>query len=171
MKNRYQILTHVKNRYQILTSVKNLYQMITCEKLISKLICVKNWYQILTHVKNWYQIIAHMRYFIVTDVSDKTMKNWNRMQNQGQKDPGKMQQIRGILSMRGIRMLLYPFFVRNIWYINFVTKSVRRPSIRDSVRPSVTLSVHLSVCPYVTFLVIVSSPKPLDVATSNFVDA
>ena len=45
------------------------------------------------------------------------------------------------------------FFVRKIGYINFVPKSVRRPSVR------------LSVCPSVTFLVIVSSPKPLDVAT------
>ena len=45
------------------------------------------------------------------------------------------------------------FFVRKIGYINFVPKSVRRPSVRLSVRPSVT------------FLVIVSSSKPLDVAT------
>ena len=45
------------------------------------------------------------------------------------------------------------FFVRKIGYINFVPKSVRRPSVRLSVRPSVT------------FLVIVSSPKPLEVAT------
>ena len=51
------------------------------------------------------------------------------------------------------------FFVRKIGYINFVPKSVRRPSVSASVRPSVT------------FLVIVSSPKPLDVAASNFVDA
>ena len=59
--------------------------------------------------------------------------------------------------------LLYPlfrkknsytrFFVRKIGYINFVPKSVRRPSVRLSVRPCVT------------FLVIVSSPKPLAVAT------
>ena len=55
------------------------------------------------------------------------------------------------------------FFVRKIGYINFVPKSVRRPSVRASVR--------LSVRPSVTFLVIVSSPKPLDVATSNFVGA
>ena len=51
------------------------------------------------------------------------------------------------------------FFVRKIGYINFVPKSVRRPSVCASVRPSVT------------FLVIVSSPKGLDVATSNFVGA
>ena len=55
------------------------------------------------------------------------------------------------------------FFVRKIGYINFVPKSVRRPSVR--------LSVRLSVRPSVTFLVIVSSPKPLDLATSNFVGA
>ena len=55
------------------------------------------------------------------------------------------------------------FFVRKIGYINFVPKSVRRLSVRPSVRASVR--------PSVTFLVIVSSPKPLDVATSNFVDA
>ena len=47
------------------------------------------------------------------------------------------------------------FFVRKIGYINFIPKLVRRPSVRPSV----------------TFLVIVSSPKPLDVATSNFLDA
>ena len=49
------------------------------------------------------------------------------------------------------------FFVRKIGYINFIPKSVRRPSVCPSVR--------LSVRPSVTFLVIVSSPKPLDVAT------
>ena len=59
------------------------------------------------------------------------------------------------------------FFVRKIGYINFIPKSVRRPSVRPSVRPCVCLSVR----PSVTFLVIVSSPKPLDVATSNFVGA
>ena len=55
-------------------------------------------------------------------------------------------------------MLLYyytRFFVRKIGYINFVPKSVCRPSVRRSV----------------IFFVIVSSPKPLDVATSNFVNA
>ena len=63
----------MKNRYQILTSVKNWYQIIRYDK----------WVSILTHVKNWYQIITHMKncYLIVTDVSDKTVKNWNRMQN------------------------------------------------------------------------------------------
>ena len=55
------------------------------------------------------------------------------------------------------------FFVGKIGYINFVPKSIRRPSVRPSVRPSDR--------PSVTFLVIASSPKPLDVATSNFVDA
>ena len=34
---------------------------------------MKNWYQIITHMKNWY--------LIATDVSDKTLKNWNRIQN------------------------------------------------------------------------------------------
>ena len=50
------------------------------------------------------------------------------------------------------------FFVRKIGYINFVPKSVHRQCVCTSVRPSVT------------FLVIVSS-KPLDLPTSNFVDA
>ena len=49
------------------------------------------------------------------------------------------------------------FFVRKIRYINFVPKSVRRPSVRPCVRPSVR--------PSITFLVIVSSPKLLDIAT------
>ena len=44
------------------------------------------------------------------------------------------------------------------WYINFVSKSARRPSIPPS-------SVRASI----KFLVNVSPPKPLDVATSNFV--
>ena len=51
------------------------------------------------------------------------------------------------------------FFVRKIGYISFVPKSVVRPCVCRSVSPSVT------------FLVIVSSPKPLDVATSNFIGA
>ena len=55
------------------------------------------------------------------------------------------------------------FFVRKIGYINFVPKSVRCPSVRAYV----CLSVRSSV----TFLVIVSSPKPLGVETSNFVGA
>ena len=55
-------------------------------KVMSKQNCrthVKNGYQILTLVKNWYQIITHMKnwYLTVTDVSDKTVKNWNRKQN------------------------------------------------------------------------------------------
>ena len=45
------------------------------------------------------------------------------------------------------------FFLEKKGYINFVFKSVRRPSVRPSV----------------TFLVNVSPPKPLEVATSNFV--
>ena len=53
------------------------------------------------------------------------------------------------------------FFFRKKGYINFVSKSVRRPSVRPSVRPCVR--------PSVTFLVNVSPPKPLEVATSNFV--
>ena len=59
------------------------------------------------------------------------------------------------------------FFVRKIGYINIVPKSVRRPSVRLPVRPSVRASVR----PSVTFLVIVSSPKRLDLATSNLVGA
>ena len=48
------------------------------------------------------------------------------------------------------------FCVRKIGYINlYQSQSV----------------VRVSVHPSVTFLVIVSSPKPLDIATSNFVDA
>ena len=57
------------------------------------------------------------------------------------------------------------FFFRKKGYINFVSKSVRRPSVRLSVCPSVRPSVR----PSVTFLVNVSPPKPLEVATSNFV--
>ena len=57
-----------------------------------------------------------------------------------------------------LHMIIIPaFFVRKKGYINFVSKSVRLPSVRPSVRPSVT------------FLVNVSPPKPLEVATSNFV--
>ena len=40
---------------------------------------------------------------------------------------------------------------------------------RSVVRPSVRLSVRAYVRPSVTFLVNVSPPKPLEVATSNFV--
>ena len=51
--------------------------------MVSKLTRVKNWYQILTYVKNWYQSITEVKiwYLIVTDASDKTVKNWNQMQN------------------------------------------------------------------------------------------
>ena len=73
----------MKSRYQILTSVKNWYQIIICEEMAPKLTRVKNLYLILTHVNNLYQIIKHMRnwYVIVSYVIDKTVKNWNRMQN------------------------------------------------------------------------------------------
>ena len=61
-----------------------------------------------------------------------------------------------------IHCLLYPLFsLEKKGYINFVSKSVRRPSVCPSVRPCVR--------PSVTFLVNVSPPKPLEVATSNFV--
>ena len=53
------------------------------------------------------------------------------------------------------------FFFRKKEYINFVSKSVRRPSVR--------LSVCLSVRASVMFLVNVSPPKRLEVATLNFV--
>ena len=66
-------------------------------------------------------------------------------------------------------MIIPAFFFRKKGYINFVPKSVRRPSVRASVRPCVCASVRLCVCASVTFLVIVSPPKPLEVATSNFV--
>ena len=58
--------------------MKNLYQIITCEKFVSKLTRVKNWYQILTHVKNNTKL--SQMYLIVTDVSDKTVKNLNRVE-------------------------------------------------------------------------------------------
>ena len=48
---------------------------------------MKIWYQIITYIKNWY--------LIVTDVIDKTVKNWNGMQ--------KAFRLDGILSMSGIR--------------------------------------------------------------------
>ena len=83
MKNRYQILTHVKNWYQFPTAVINWYQIIASGKLVSNFSLVKNWYQILTHVNSWYRIITYVKhwYLIVTEVSNKTVKNWNRMQN------------------------------------------------------------------------------------------
>ena len=49
------------------------------------------------------------------------------------------------------------FFFRKKGHINFVPKSVRRPSVRPCV------------CASVMFLVNVSPPKRLDLATSNFV--
>ena len=52
------------------------------------------------------------------------------------------------------------FFVRKIGYINFILKLICRPYMR----PSICLSAR-------HILVIVSSPKLLDVATSNFVYA
>ena len=52
-----------------------------------------------------------------------------------------------------IHVIIPAFFFRKKGYINFVSKSVRRLSVRLSVRPSV--------------LVNVSPPKPLEVATSN----
>ena len=54
-------------------------------------------------------------------------------------------------------LIIPAFFFRKKGYINFVSKSVRRPSGHAYVRPSVT------------FLVNVSPSKPLEVATSNFV--
>ena len=79
-----------------------------------------------------------------------------------------------MLYFYGISSLVIPaFFFRKKGYINFVSKSIRRPSVRPSVRlsvrPSVRLSVRPCVRPSVTFLVNVSPPKPLEVATSNFV--
>ena len=55
--------------------------------------------------------------------------------------------------LKVFKFVIPAFFFRKKGYINFVSKSVRRPSVRPSV----------------TFLVNVSPPKPLEVATSNFV--
>ena len=62
---------------------KHWYKITKCKKMVSKFTRVKNWYKILTYVKKRYQIITHNKnwYLIVTYVSDKTVKNWNRMQN------------------------------------------------------------------------------------------
>ena len=59
--------------------------------------------------------------------------------------------------------LLYPLFSleKKGILISYQSRSVVRPSVRASVRPC--------VCASFTFLVIVSPPKPLEVATSNFV--
>ena len=58
-----------------------------------------------------------------------------------------------------IHCLLYPLFSleKKGILISCQSRSVVRPSVRPCVRPSVT------------FLVNVSPPKPLEVATSNFV--
>ena len=67
------------------------YQLISCANMVSKLTRVKIKYQILTQVKNWYQIITHMMiwYLIVADVSEKTVKNRNRMKKCGRWGGGR----------------------------------------------------------------------------------
>ena len=67
-------------------------------------------------------------------------------------------------------LYLYPLFRKKNREYLFRTK-VGPSSVRPSVHLSVCLSVCLSVRPSVTILVIVCSPKPLDVATSNCVGA
>ena len=68
-------------------------------------------------------------------------------------------------------LLLYPLFSleKKVILISCQSRSVVRPSVRPSVCPSVRPSVRPCVRPSVTFLVNVSPPKPLEVATSNFV--
>ena len=61
--------------------------------------------------------------------------------------------------MKSVKLLLN--FKYSYTRFNFVSKSVRRPSVRPSVRSC--------GCASVTFLVNVSPPKRLDVAISNFV--
>ena len=63
----------------------------------------------------------------------------------------------------GSFLSLYPLFSleKKGILISCQSRSVVRPSVRPSVRPCVR--------PSVTFLVNVSPPKPLEVATSNFV--
>ena len=82
VKNRYKIITHVKNRYQILTSVKigiksshvkSLYQNHTCEELVPNPPTCENL------VPNYHRCGELV--IIVTDVSDKIVKNSNRTQN------------------------------------------------------------------------------------------
>ena len=78
----------VKNWYHFFTNVKNRYQILTSVKLGTKSSDVKILNQLITEVKNWYLIFTY--------VSDKTVKNENRVQNAA--DLG------GILSMLGISM-------------------------------------------------------------------
>ena len=76
--------------------------------------CETHWHQFtrfITDVKNWY--------LIVTDVSDKTMKNWDRMLNAADFFRGGG----GILSMWGIRIYalwnwLRAYFSQSVryWY-------------------------------------------------------
>ena len=65
------------------------------------------------------------------------------------------------------RLLLYPLF--SLEKKGILISCQSRSVVRPSVRPSVCLSLCPCVRPSVTFLVNVSPPKPLEVATSNFV--
>ena len=74
MNNWDQTLTSVKNWYQIITCKKNGIKTHTCEELVpNPHTCEKLVPNYRTYMKNWY--------FIVTDISYKTVENWNRMQN------------------------------------------------------------------------------------------
>ena len=69
----------------------------------------------------------------------------------------RIQMSKGILSRDMACFKIYThFFLLQKGYINFVSKS-----------SYICLSIHLSVCSYATFLVIVSSHKPLAIAISN----
>ena len=78
--------------------------------------------------------------------------------------PNHVLKVAGFDSILSFRLFIPAFFFRKKGYINFVSKSVRRPSVCPSVP-----SVRPCVRPSVTFLVNVSPPKPLEIATSNFV--
>ena len=62
---------------------------------------------------------------------------------------------------------LYPLF--SLEKKGILISCQSRSVVRPSVRPSVCPSVRPCVRPSVTFLVNVSPPKPLEVATLNFV--
>ena len=140
--------SHVKNWYQnshVCRSVELVANPHTCEKLIPN----------ITHMKNWY--------LIATAVSNKTVKNWNRMQNAADLGGGGY-----FINVRNTRMYAIwyltscVFFtkceilIRNMWRIgtNF-SRSVRNSyqfftvwnlrSVKFAVQPSTRLQSQLAV--------------------------
>ena len=72
-----------------------------------------------------------------------------------------------LIHFQPYHILLFILSTYELYYTHYFFREIGTKVCLSSICPSICMSV----CPFVTFLVIVSPPEPLDIATSNFAGA